>query len=149
MVVSITLGIKIDPSPSMFKILFVLIIDLHYILHSELTRIQDNGAVVCALDNRDYHIHINIVFLQVFVAINASHLVLAANEEQTIYPININEAANTSHTSFPTTYLGGTVPALFRLTYLQQGSRAISFVGCVQDVVVNNQWVRDQFHLWS
>ncbi|XP_054270391.1 protein crumbs isoform X2 [Macrosteles quadrilineatus] len=83
----------------------------------------------------------NSSWQKVFVAINASHLVLAANEEQTIYPISINEAANTSHTSFPTTYLGGTVVNLFRLTYLQQGPRAPSFVGCVQDVVVNGQWV--------
>lgn len=81
--------------------------------------------------------------MQVFVAINASHLVLAANEEQTIYPININEATNTSHTTFSTTYLGGTVAGLFRLTYLQQGPRARSFVGCVQDVVVNEQWVSE------
>lgn len=73
---------------------------------------------------------------KVFVAINASHLVLAANEEQTIYPINLNEGANASHTSFPTTYLGGTKPYLSRLTHGPS-----SFVGCTQDVFINGQWV--------
>lgn len=71
-----------------------------------------------------------------FVAINSSHLVLAANEEQTIYPINLNEGSNSSHTSFPTTYLGGTIPALSRLTH---GPAA--FIGCVQDVIINGEWV--------
>ncbi|KAK9511458.1 hypothetical protein O3M35_000110 [Rhynocoris fuscipes] len=76
---------------------------------------------------------------KVFVAINSSHLVLAANEEQTIYPINLNEGANASHTSFPTTYLGGTI------SYLRQLSHGPpSFVGCVQDVTINGHWVLPQ-----
>ncbi|XP_052127342.1 protein crumbs isoform X1 [Frankliniella occidentalis] len=73
---------------------------------------------------------------KVFVAINASHLVLAANEEQTIYPINLNEGSGASHTSFPTTYLGGTISSLRRLTHGPP-----SFVGCVEDVVINGNWV--------
>lgn len=78
----------------------------------------------------------DLYIFQVFVAINASHLVLAANEEQTIYPINLNEGATASHTSFPTTYLGGTIPNLRRLTHGPP-----SFVGCTQDVYINGQWV--------
>lgn len=70
------------------------------------------------------------------MAINSSHLVLAANEEQTIYPINLNEGSNSSHTSFPTTYLGGTVNSLSRLTH---GPAA--FIGCMQDVTINGEWV--------
>lgn len=35
---------------------------------------------------------------KVFVAINSTHLVLGANEEQTIYPITFNENYNVSST---------------------------------------------------
>lgn len=74
---------------------------------------------------------------KVFVAINSSHLVLSANEEQTIYPINSYEG---SHTSFPTTYLGGTIPNLS--SYLRHLThQPSSFVGCMQDVVINGKWV--------
>ncbi|XP_014260565.1 protein crumbs isoform X1 [Cimex lectularius] len=79
---------------------------------------------------------------KVFVAINSSHLVLAANEEQTIYPIlpiNLNEGSNTSHTSFPTTYLGGAISYLRRLTHGPS-----FYVGCVQDVMINGNWVLPQ-----
>ncbi|KAL1131733.1 hypothetical protein AAG570_011346 [Ranatra chinensis] len=76
---------------------------------------------------------------KVFVAINSSHLVLAANEEQTIYPINLNEGANSSHTSFPTTYLGGTISYLRKLT-----NGPSSFIGCIQDAMINSQWVLPQ-----
>lgn len=69
------------------------------------------------------------------MAINASHLVLAANEEQTIYPISLNEA-NTSHTSFQTTYLGGTSSYLKNLIH-----GPTSFIGCTEDVQVNGEWV--------
>lgn len=72
---------------------------------------------------------------KVFVAINTSHLVLSANEEQTIYPININEG-NSHHTSFPTTFIGGTTSDLRRLTHGPP-----SFVGCYEDVVINGEWV--------
>lgn len=44
---------------------------------------------------------------KVFVAINSTHLVLSANDEQTIYPINYNENNNVTSTSFPVTYIGG------------------------------------------
>jgi protein crumbs len=79
---------------------------------------------------------------QVFVAINSSHLVLAANEEQTIYPINLNEATNVSYTSFPTTYLGGTQPYLSGLTH-----GPASFIGCTEDVVINGEWVLPNKHM--
>lgn len=69
------------------------------------------------------------------MAINSSHLVLAANEEQTIYPINLNEG-NTSHTSFPTTYLGGTSSQFSKLPHGPP-----SFIGCTEDVIINGEWV--------
>ncbi|KAL0896197.1 hypothetical protein ABMA27_012140 [Loxostege sticticalis] len=73
---------------------------------------------------------------KVFVTINSSHLVLAANEEQTIYPISQNEAYNSSVTSFPTTRLGTAGSSYATLTHGPN-----FFVGCFQDVVVNGQWV--------
>ncbi|XP_015599265.1 protein crumbs isoform X2 [Cephus cinctus] len=73
---------------------------------------------------------------KVFVAINATHLVLSANEEQTIYPINLNEGSNANHTSFPTTYVGGTISYLRRLTHGPP-----FFVGCTEDVVINGEWI--------
>ncbi|XP_026828708.1 protein crumbs isoform X3 [Ooceraea biroi] len=78
-----------------------------------------------------------------FVAINATHLVLSANEEQTIYPISPNEGSNSSnHTSFPTTYVGGS--HISSLSFLRRLSRLPSFtffVGCMEDVVINGEWV--------
>ncbi|KAM3956609.1 LOW QUALITY PROTEIN: cell polarity complex component crumbs [Aphomia sociella] len=73
---------------------------------------------------------------KVFVTINSSHLVLAANEEQTIYPISQNEAFNATVTSFPSTRLG---TAGSSYATLRHGPNF--FVGCFQDVVVNGQWV--------
>ncbi|RVE48443.1 hypothetical protein evm_006879 [Chilo suppressalis] len=73
---------------------------------------------------------------KVFVTINSSHLVLAANEEQTIYPISQNEAYNGSVTSFGSTRLGAPGSSYAPLTHGPN-----FFVGCVQDVVVNGQWV--------
>lgn len=73
---------------------------------------------------------------KVFVAINATHLVLSANEEQTIYPISLNEGSNSNHTSFPTTYVGGTTSYLQRLTHGPP-----FFTGCTEDVVINGEWV--------
>lgn len=70
------------------------------------------------------------------MTINSSHLVLAANEEQTIYPISQNEAYNSSVTSFPVTRLGTAGSSFATLTHGPN-----FFVGCFQDVVVNNQWV--------
>uniref|UniRef100_A0ABD2VS18 Protein crumbs n=1 Tax=Trichogramma kaykai TaxID=54128 RepID=A0ABD2VS18_9HYME len=73
---------------------------------------------------------------KVFVAINATHLVLSANEEQTIYPINLNDGANVTYTSFPTTYIGSTVTNLRKLP---KGSPY--FIGCAEDVIINGEWI--------
>ncbi|XP_066994976.2 protein crumbs [Anabrus simplex] len=73
---------------------------------------------------------------KVFVQINSSHVVLAANEEQTIHPINLNEGTNISYTSFPTTYLGTAIPELRSIAH-----GPTRFVGCMEDVVVNGEWV--------
>ncbi|XP_016838846.1 protein crumbs isoform X2 [Nasonia vitripennis] len=73
---------------------------------------------------------------KVFVAINSTHLVLSANEEQTIYPINLNEGANATYTSFTTTYIGGTVTYLRKLTHGPS-----FFVGCTEDVIINGEWI--------
>lgn len=100
-------------------------------LHSSLLNKWEGVFIGSALNDSNWQ--------KVFVAINASHLVLAANEEQTIYPINLNEGANASHTSFPLTYLGGAIAYLRRLTHGPP-----SFVGCVQDVIINGQWVLPQ-----
>ena len=70
------------------------------------------------------------------MAINSSHLVLAANDEQTIYPITLNENMNTSHTSFSTTYLGGTIDKLRSVA-----NSPSFFVGCLENTIVNGQWV--------
>lgn len=74
--------------------------------------------------------------LQVFVAINSSHVVLAANEEQTIYPINFNEGGSSNWTSFPTTFVGSTVT---NLRHLPHGPPV--FIGCIENIVINGQWV--------
>ncbi|XP_067213668.1 protein crumbs isoform X3 [Linepithema humile] len=78
-----------------------------------------------------------------FVAINATHLVLSANEEQTIYPISPNEGSNSSnHTSFPTTYVGGSYSS--SLNFLKRLSRLPTFtffIGCMEDVIINGEWV--------
>lgn len=67
------------------------------------------------------------------------HLLLSANEETTIYPINQYDS-NTSYTTFPVTYLGGAIPRL--TSYLRHLTHAASsFVGCMQDVTINNQWI--------
>lgn len=73
---------------------------------------------------------------KVFVAINATHLVLSANEEQTIYPISLNEGSNSNHTSFPMTYVGGTISYLRKLSHGPP-----FFVGCTEDVIINGEWV--------
>lgn len=48
----------------------------------------------------------NSKWQKVFVAINASHLVLSANDEQSIYSISYNEN-NVPLTSFPVTFIAG------------------------------------------
>lgn len=75
---------------------------------------------------------------KVFVAINSSHLVLSANDEQTIYPITFNENYNVSSTSFPTTYIGG-IPSNVNLRKLTHGQPFL--VGCTEDVLINGEWV--------
>uniref|UniRef100_A0A8D9E0W6 Protein crumbs n=1 Tax=Cacopsylla melanoneura TaxID=428564 RepID=A0A8D9E0W6_9HEMI len=84
---------------------------------------------------------------KLFVAINSSHLVLAANEEQTIYPINpITQyeqptSLSQSQTSFPTTFVGGAVSSLLNLAHYKA-----AFVGCIENVVINGQWVLPEDH---
>ncbi|XP_076260124.1 cell polarity complex component crumbs [Rhynchophorus ferrugineus] len=74
---------------------------------------------------------------KVFVAINSTHLVLSANEEQTIYPITFNENYVT-YTSFPVTYMGGIPSNLRKLTHQP------FFVGCAEDIQINSEWVIPQ-----
>ncbi|RZC41757.1 crumbs [Asbolus verrucosus] len=73
---------------------------------------------------------------RVFVAINSTHLVLSANDEQTIYPITFNENYNTTYTSFPLTYIGGIPSNLKKLTHGQP-----FLVGCTEDVLINGEWI--------
>lgn len=102
-------------------------------LHSSLLNKWEGVFIGSSLNDSNWQ--------KVFVAINASHLVLAANEEQTIYPINpIIEGTGAPHSSFPTTYLGGTISSLRRLTHGPP-----SFVGCVEDVVINGNWVLPEY----
>ncbi|XP_063909759.1 protein crumbs isoform X3 [Zophobas morio] len=76
---------------------------------------------------------------RVFVAINSTHLVLSANDEQTIYPISFNEISNgTTYTSFPETYIGGSPNNLKKLTH---GS---PLVGCAEDILINGEWILPQ-----
>lgn len=72
----------------------------------------------------------------VFVTINATHLILGANDEQTIYPINLNEGANATYTSFSTTYIGSTISYLRKLVH-----GPFYFIGCTEDVVINGEYV--------
>lgn len=103
-------------------------------LHSSLLNKWDGVFIGSGLNDSQWQ--------KVFVAINATHLVLSANEEQTIYPINSNEAINASHTSFSTTYVGNTVA---NLKNLAQGPPF--FIGCTEDVIINGDWVNDHFFI--
>lgn len=101
-------------------------------LHSSLLNKWEGVFIGSELNNSEWQ--------KVFVTINSSHLVLSANEEQTIYPINSYEGTNASHTSFPMTHLGGTIPNL--KSYLRHLTHSpTSFVGCMEDVVINGQWI--------
>ncbi|XP_072395755.1 protein crumbs [Diabrotica undecimpunctata] len=100
-------------------------------LHSSLLNKWEGVFTGSNLNNSDWQ--------KVFVAINSSHLVLSANEEQTIYPISYNENNNVSSTSFPVTYIGGIPNNLRKLTHGQP-----FLVGCTEDVLVNSQWVLPQ-----
>lgn len=100
-------------------------------LHSPLLNKWEGVFIGSGLNNSEWH--------KVTVAINSTHLLLSANEETTIYPINQYDS-NTSYTTFPVTYLGGAIPRL--TSYLRHLAHAASsFVGCMQDVTINNQWV--------
>lgn len=100
-------------------------------LHSPLLNKWEGVFIGSGLNNSEWH--------KVTVAINSTHLLLSANEETTIYPINQYDS-NTSYTTFPVTYLGGAIPRL--TSYLRHLTHAASsFVGCMQDVTINNQWI--------
>ncbi|XP_065157140.1 protein crumbs-like [Atheta coriaria] len=96
-------------------------------LHSSLLNKWDGVFVGSNLNDSSWQ--------RVFVAINSSHLVLSANDEQTIYPINYNDN-NGSSTSFPTTYFGGYPNNHRKLAHVQP-----FLVGCVEDIIVNGEWV--------
>ncbi|XP_036327522.1 protein crumbs isoform X3 [Rhagoletis pomonella] len=101
-------------------------------LHSSLLNKWEGVFIGSKLNDSNWH--------KVFVAINTSHLVLSANDEQAIFPVGSYETANGSQPSFPLTYLGGTIPNL--KSYLRHlPHRPSSFVGCMQDIVVNGKWI--------
>lgn len=103
-------------------------------LHSPLLNKWEGVFIGSGLNNSEWH--------KVVVAINSTHLLLSANEETTIYPINQYDS-NTSYTTFPVTFLGGAIPRL--TSYLRHLTHpASSFVGCMQDVQINNQWIFPQ-----
>ncbi|CAG9865288.1 unnamed protein product [Phyllotreta striolata] len=97
-------------------------------LHSSLLNKWEGVFIGSGLNDSNWQ--------KVFVAINSSHLVLSANDEQTIYPISYNENNNVSSTSFPVTYIGGIPNNLRKLTHGQP-----FLVGCTEDVLINGQWV--------
>ncbi|CAG4927754.1 unnamed protein product [Colias eurytheme] len=97
-------------------------------LHSSLLNKWEGVFIGSSLNDSNWQ--------KVFVTINSSHVVLSANEEQTIYPISQNEAFNASVTSFPSTRLGTAGSSYATLTHGPN-----FFVGCFQDVVVNQHWV--------
>lgn len=100
-------------------------------LHSSLLNKWEGVFIGSNLNNSEWQ--------KVFVAINSTHLVLSANDEQTIYPISFNENYNVSSTSFPLTYLGGIPSNLRKLTHGQP-----FLVGCTEDVLINGEWVLPQ-----
>lgn len=103
-------------------------------LHSSLLNKWEGVFIGASLNVSHWH--------KVFVSINVTHLLLSANEETTIYPITTYDTNNnnTGYTTFPVTYLGGTIPHLS--SYLKHlRHEPTSFVGCMQDVVINGQWV--------
>ncbi|XP_017140739.1 protein crumbs isoform X1 [Drosophila miranda] len=101
-------------------------------LHSSLLNKWEGVFIGSKLNDSNWH--------KVFVAINTSHLVLSANDEQAIFPVGSYETANNSQPSFPRTYLGGTIPNL--KSYLRHLTHQPSaFVGCMQDIVVNGKWI--------
>ena len=54
--------------------------------------------------------------------------------------IFFNYRYETGYTVFPTTYVGGSIPRL--TSYLRHLAHAASsFVGCMQDININGQWI--------
>ncbi|XP_068155556.1 protein crumbs isoform X3 [Drosophila tropicalis] len=107
-------------------------------LHSSLLNKWEGVFIGSKLNDSRWH--------KVFVAINTSHLVLSANDEQAIFPVGSYETANNSQPSFPLTYLGGTIPNL--KSYLRHLThQPSSFVGCMQDVVVNGMVIFPDEHI--
>ncbi|GLH08522.1 Neurogenic locus Notch protein [Gryllus bimaculatus] len=72
-----------------------------------------------------------------FLQINTTHVVLAADQEQTIHPILPTETTNTSYTSFNQTFIGYT--AFQELRSIVRSPTV--FVGCMEDLVINGQWI--------
>ena len=70
------------------------------------------------------------------VRFNFTHLHLVVNQQEAMYPINPVESINSTETSFGMTVLGG---ATSFLRILAQGLPF--FIGCMENVVVNGQWV--------
>ncbi|XP_045483741.1 protein crumbs isoform X3 [Harmonia axyridis] len=97
-------------------------------LHSSLLNKWEGAFVGSNLNNSEWQ--------RVFVAINSTHLVLSANDEQTINVINFNENLNSSSTTFPITYIGGIPNNLRKLTHSQP-----FLVGCIEDVLINGEWI--------
>ncbi|KAK9871195.1 hypothetical protein WA026_011476 [Henosepilachna vigintioctopunctata] len=95
-------------------------------LHSSLLNKWEGAFVGSNLNNSEWQ--------RVFVAINSTHLVLSANDEQTINVINFNENLNSSSTTFPVTYIGGIPNNLRKLTHTQP-----FLVGCIEDVWINGE----------
>jgi len=70
--------------------------------------------------------------------------VLSANEAQTIYPIyptNVHEGAISINTSFPTTYVGGTISNLRKFP-----SGPPFLIGCIENLLINGQWVNNYYN---
>ncbi|XP_044019722.1 protein crumbs isoform X2 [Aphidius gifuensis] len=97
-------------------------------LHSSILNKWDGVYIGSGLNNSKWQ--------KVFVAINSTHLVLSANEEQTIYPVNQNEGPTASAITFPTTYVGATISYLGNLAHGPS-----YFVGCTEDIVINGEWI--------
>lgn len=97
-------------------------------LHSSILNKWDGVFIGSGLNNSKWH--------RVFVAINSTHLVLSANEEQTIYPVNSQNEPTTTIISFPSTYLGS---ATAQLTNLAHGPTY--YVGCIEDIIINGEWI--------
>ncbi|KAF5299346.1 hypothetical protein FQA39_LY02519 [Lamprigera yunnana] len=117
----------------------------YYILELSRGRLNLHSSLLNKWEGVFIGSHLNDSNWQkVFVAINSSHLVLSANDEQTIYPITFNENYNVTSTSFPTTFIGGIPSNLRKLTHEQP-----FLVGCLEDVLINSEWVLPEVQNFS